>query len=50
MQKNMKTHSVDPEKNGSQADGCRTLLQRWRFDYVFQKFENKIFLNYLAIL
>ena len=28
MQKNMKTHSVDPEKNASQTDGYRTLLQK----------------------
>ena len=24
------------------------LPQRWRFDHVFRKFENKILLNYLA--
>ena len=24
------------------------LPQRWRFDHVFQKLENKIFLNYLG--
>ena len=26
----------------------RTLSQKWRFDYVFRKLENKTFLNYLA--
>ena len=30
------------------TDFIGPLLQRWRFDRVFQKFENKIFLNYLA--
>ena len=52
-------HWVDPDKNASKTDRQtngqmnRTdyrgpLSQRWRFDHVFQKFENKIFLNYLA--
>ena len=53
MQKIKKTHCVDPEKNASETDGqtgrwtdeqdsfCRTPLQRWSFDHVFLKFENK---------
>ena len=51
-------HCVDPEKNVSQTDRQKDglmnrtdfigpLLQRWRLDHAFQKFENKI-LNYLA--
>ena len=57
MQKIKNIHYVDPEKNVSQtdaqADGQMTrtdfigpLPQSWRSDHVFQKLENKIFLNY----
>ena len=60
MQKNKKKHSADLEKNASQTDGqtdrwrdeqdlyLGPLPQRWRFDHVFQKLENKILFNYLA--
>ena len=59
MQKIKKTHRVNPGKNASQTAGQtdgqmnRTnfigpLPQRWRFDHVFRKFENKISLNHLA--
>ena len=59
MQKMKKTHRADPEKNASQTDGqtdrqmnstdfIEPLPQGWRFDHVFRKFENNIFLNYLA--
>ena len=63
MQKIKKIDGVDPEKNASQTDGrtdgrtyrqtnrtdfIGSLPQRWWFDHVFRKFENKIFLNYLA--
>ena len=59
MQKIKNINGVDPEKNVSQTDRqtdgqmARTdfigpLLQRWRLDHVFQKFGNKMFLNYLA--
>ena len=30
------------------TDFIRPLPQRWRFDHVFWKFKNEIFLNYLA--
>ena len=54
VQKIMKIHVGDPEKNASQTDGQidewtnRTnflgpLAQRWRFDRVFKNIENKIF-------
>ena len=60
MQKIKKIHGVDPKENESQTDGrtdrqtvgqmnrtdfIGSLPQRWRFDHVFRKFENKIFLN-----
>ena len=60
MQKFQKTHWVDPENNGSQANGQTThgqtsrtdfigpVRQRWRVAHVFWKFENKIFLYYLS--
>ena len=63
MQKIKNIYCVDPEKNVSQTNRqtdrwtdeqmnrtnlIGTLLQRWWFDYVFQKFEHKIFLNYLV--
>ena len=58
MQKFKKIHPLDPEKNVSQTDRQtdrqmnRTgfigpLPLRWRFDHVFQKLENKIFLIWL---
>ena len=37
---------TDGEMNKTDFTG--PLPQKWRFDYVFRKFENKIFLNYLA--
>ena len=59
MQKIKNIHYVDPEKNVSQTDTqtdgqmTRTdfigpLPQSWTSDHVFQKLENKIFLNYFA--
>ena len=58
MQKIKKIHLIEPEENALKMDGLTDrwtdehdfvgpLPQRWRFD-VFQKFENKVFLNYLA--
>ena len=56
-------HRVDPDKNVSQTDRqtdrqtdglinrtdfIEPLMQRQRFDHVFQKLENKVYLNYLA--
>ena len=50
-----KIYKVDPEKNASQVDRQmnRTdftgpIQQRCKFDHVFRKFENKIFISYLA--
>ena len=37
---------TDGETN--RTDFIGPLPQGWRFDHVFYKFENKIFLNYLA--
>ena len=63
MHKSKNIHRVDPEKNVSQTerqtdrqtngqinrtDYIGPFLQKWRFDHVFQEFENKIFLNHLA--
>ena len=60
MQNIQKIHEADLEKNASLTDEqtnkwmdekdwfYRTLLQRWKFDHVFRKYENKTFLNYLA--
>ena len=59
MQKIKTIRRVDLEKNASQTNGqtdgqpnrtnfIRPLPQRWRFDDVLPKFENKSFLNYLA--
>ena len=60
MQKIKKTHREDPEKNASQMD---EQTDRWTYEqdqfhrapstkievrYVFWKFVNKIFSNYLA--
>ena len=57
MQDIQKIDEADPEKNASLTDGqttkwmdekdwfYRTLLQRSKFDHVFRKFENKIFLR-----
>ena len=39
---------VDGQMNRTDVTG--TLLQRWRFDHVLQKRENKTFQNYLAWL
>ena len=59
MQNNNKIHRVDPDKNVLETNGqtdrwmdkrTELLPQRWRFDHVFQKFENKIFINYLVWL
>ena len=61
MQNVKKIHWVDPEQNvsqtGRQTDGQsnRTdfigpLPQRWRFDHVFWKFENKIFLALFGLI
>ena len=62
MQKIKKNHRVDPEKNAPQMDGqtdrwtdkqdwfYRTPSAKMRFDHVFRKFDNKIFLNHLAWL
>ena len=61
MPKIKNIHWVDPEKNvlqtDKQTDGQMNRTdfigpfpRRWRFDQVFQKFENKILLNYLAWL
>ena len=43
-----KDRQTDGQMN--RTDFLGSLLQRWRFDHVFQKFVNKIFLNYLAWL
>ena len=50
-----KIYKVDPEKNASQVDRqmSRTdftgpIQQRCKFDHVFRKFENKIFISYLV--
>ena len=59
MQKIKNIYGVDPEKNVSQRDKqpdgqmnstdfIRPLPRRWRFGNAFQKFEDKIFSNYLA--
>ena len=58
MQNIKKTHGVDHEKKcvtDEQTDGQANRTdfieppsQRWRFDHVFQKFENKISLNYFV--
>ena len=59
MQNIKKTHKVDSEKNASQTNGqtdrqmnrsdfIGRYPQGWRFDHVFRKFQNKIFLNYLS--
>ena len=39
---------IDEQTNGTDLIG--PFLKRWRFDHVFRKFDNKIFLNYLTWL
>ena len=36
------------DRKTNRTDVIGPLLHRWRFNHVFWKFENKIFLNYLA--
>ena len=46
----MRHRRMDRQTDGqiNRTNFIGSILQRWWFDHVFRKFENKIFLNYLA--